>query len=903
MIPSNSKQQQLTFDQGVTNVPSDAVCSDNTLEESLGLVYKNGEHQVIQDPVLFMSGMHAPMPDDDNKYDSYKLLYVHRQNDQERYIVQTDNGEIVWGTREDGVCYAVPNAEEEGTYKWSEPQDNCLKVFDDDNVQYDNPDHTIFTDILENILMTATGTPKVTSVGKTLVVSDEKGIHTFIWKEKGYSGEINIPIPQVTFWLDGMTEDGFRMVGSSQKVDANGSVIGWNEGHTQYAIYSNKQDYWNDVVLGIYAKNKVKIAQKKGFCLPFYARVALELFDGTYAFMSNPILMFPSVSMNTVCGTALKWGGIDDPTAAEWRLTIKTIYSHLFCTQITDYSGYKDIIKDVVIFISDGIEINDTLVDQVFLIQGSNTKVLDAILRENRQDGYYVTRTPAILGGTICRLFEKRDPKDIEGDLTSVSAFYKLCSIGTAPVRSFNTKGEIGIHTLENLTTQEQITIDNYYSWNRLVPSFLQTYNSRLLMANVKRDFFKGYSDFITYTYGETKTFRAKVTVATDEKDIEVWNEYKTDRIQGIYFFYPDTRAKHVVIYRNFSKDTARVIVDTDLKEHASWNGSYYFYGMDFVNSQERSDTAPWAEKCPTNDDYEQLGNYVIQSEVSNPWVFPPSGYHKISTGKITGMSSNVQALSQGQFGQHPLLVFSETGIWAMTTNATGLFSSIHPMSREVCINPASITQTDNQVFFVGEKGLMATTEANVAAVSQQLMGRNESDTLPFALFSRACITAYDSRDALLWLFGEGNTCFVYSLTSGAFATKKLTQQVTNTVNNYPDFLLQTGDAVYSLLARPDINEDDTTYAARLITRPMKLENALAMKSIMQVRHIADMEGTMTLRVFASNNLTSWAELHSLRGMPWKYYRFRYDFTGLKATDRFAGTVVVTQDRRANKMR
>ena len=75
------------------------------------------------------------------------------------------------------------------------------------------------------------------------------------------------------------------------------------------------------------------------------------------------------------------------------------------------------------------------------------------------------------------------------------------------------------------------------------------------------------------------------------------------------------------------------------------------------------------------------------------------------------------------------------------------------------------------------------------------------------------------------------------------------------------------------------------------------------MKSIMQVRHIADMEGTMTLRVFASNNLTSWAELHSLRGMPWKYYRFRYDFTGLKATDRFAGTVVVTQDRRANKMR
>jgi hypothetical protein len=62
-------------------------------------------------------------------------------------------------------------------------------------------------------------------------------------------------------------------------------------------------------------------------------------------------------------------------------------------------------------------------------------------------------------------------------------------------------------------------------------------------------------------------------------------------------------------------------------------------------------------------------------------------------------------------------------------------------------------------------------------------------------------------------------------------------------------------------------------------------------------------KGTMTLRIFASNNLDNWVELHSLRGTPWKYYRFRFDFANMKATDRFAGTMLITQERRTNKLR
>jgi hypothetical protein len=85
----------------------------------------------------------------------------------------------------------------------------------------------------------------------------------------------------------------------------------------------------------------------------------------------------------------------------------------------------------------------------------------------------------------------------------------------------------------------------------------------------------------------------------------------------------------------------------------------------------------------------------------------------------------------------------------------------------------------------------------------------------------------------------------------------------------------------------------------------MKFENGLALKSIMGIKHIHDMnkDATLTLQISASNNLKNWVTLNSLRGTPWKYYRFKYNFANLKATDRFAGTVIITQERRTDKLR
>lgn len=876
-------------------------------------MYKNGEHQVIQDPVIYLKGLHSPTPDQDTlKYMSYKLLYVHKQNDQERYIVLGEDNTIVWGTREDGVRCAVPD-EAEGSsgypFVWGEPQDGAFLCYDEDNenaVVYDRETGKILG-IYENLLMTVSGTPKVTSLGKTLVIADDAGIHTFIWKVNSYTS-VQLKGPEVDFWLEGPeVHDGslghiqyLKRYVQKEVGTRNDSVID---------IYGNinDQEKYNDLVVGLYSKGIRDIQQKKGFCMPFFARAAAELYDGSFFFITNPVLLNPTVT--------------DSSYAQRWsdELRLFMVYTNLRCTQSVDLTAYSDVIKDVVIFVTDGVPIYDIQLNQVCSeINQHGQRYFDVISRSYVSNGsssseytllseshYKQQLRTAYDSEGMCHVLRNRESSEILKDLKEQSIYYRLCSIGLKPKTNINLSEYIGVHTLENLTTQERLGSDDYYSRCPLVPELMDSYNSRLLLANVKRGLFEGFHNFMPWDETTASKYRFYVYIETDDGTKVVRHEATTKQRQGIYFYYPDARAKYVTIYKQDPEDDtkwSKILNRAVLSEHTGLNGAFLLQNIPTYDTQ--TIPAYTTQEFPdyNNNDYEQLGNYVIQSEVSNPWVFPPSGYHKVSVGKITGVSSNVQALSQGQFGQHPLLVFTDRGIWAMTVSNTGLFESIHPMSREVCINPESITQTDNQVFFVGEKGLMATTEANVAAVSQQLMGKTAG--LPsFATFCRACLTAFDSRDALLWLFGSGNTCYVYSIASGAYATKTLEWIVTNTVNNYPDFLLQTDDKVYSLLARPDINEDENTYTARLISRPMKLENALAMKSIMQVRHIADMEGTMTLRVFASNNLTSWIELHSLRGMPWKYYRFRYDFTGLKATDRFAGTVVVTQDRRANKMR
>lgn len=822
-MEANTKQQQLTYEKGVTNLPSDAICSDNALQKEENLIFRDGEHHVIQTPVV-------------KQWSNYNLLFVHKTAEGDNYIY--DSGSLLYNGTTD-----IPGS---GHSSNISPQ-------------------------------------QVTAIGNTLILAYDDDIHRYLYHNGSYTHLAHIPEPQVTFYLD---EPSFRL-GYNYRSNRQSSddIISENR------IVQGAQEKYNNMVTGLYALNKKEIAQQGGFCEPFMACVAIELYDGSYTLITNPVLLFPSISMNSYAENE------------NHIFTLRTRFSKLYCSQQQDYGAYSDIVKDVVLFVTDGIPIYDVSANQPFNEYAEGDNTTDGIVYVDSRSQLVFTHanSSSLSQRTQWDVLVKQRESDIVNALEGTAVFYRLCSLGVNHTGTINTATKIDKYTLENIISQPQLTSLDYYSRSPLSATFLYAYNNRLLMSGVTRGFFEGFDFFLPYdAEGDGSSYTFYVTIQTPSGQRVVSHNMTTKQYQGTFFYYPDPRASHVVIMKGQS-----CVLDADLKEHPFLNGAYYLRGLPgIVPETIVSGSAPSTNTTP-----ESLENYILSSEVNNPFVFPAAGYTRIGNGRILGMAALTQALSQGQFGQYPLLAFTTEGIWAVSIDATGRFAATHPMSREVALenNPA-ITPVDGAIFFLSKKGLMVVSGNQVRCVSQQLSGKFTGHD--FQAFFASCIIAYDYRDSLLWLFNSRSQfteqCLVYSIASATFAYANL-NSVQRAVPNYPDYLIQSGTDIYSFLSRDNPNDDGNTYSATIVTRPLKLENALALKTITQLRHIgqfnAGQASVLTLRIFASNNLNDWTELHSLRGQPWKYYQFQYDFTNLKATDTFAGSVLITQERRTDKLR
>lgn len=894
----SEKQQQLIFDKGITNVPNDALCSDNALEENIGMIYEDGENKVIQAP-----------SEENITWGSYKVLYIHKYNDQKRYITA------------DLRITPTP-----GLYLgWAESIQGELVVVQ--NFDIPDVDDKIF----------------ITSVGKTLIISAPDGLHYFLWKENTYKslGQ-NIPTQKVTFRLE-QASSITRLPDSaaSSSLECEFCI------EDGIRVKTNKIEDYNNLVLGLYAKNKKVISQAKRFCNPFLVRTALRLYDDSYVHISQPVLMMPSVTGNSVFKTTVHPSGEDVATMDTYFRELK-YRNESFAEYATGvgpfFEDWTDVVKDIVIFISDEVDLYDVSVDQNRNFTRSTTQVIDGIYSTGAgvENAYHLNNKAGYLA------LVKKDAKEVIDELMAKSTFYKLCSIGLFEYSTSSSEkidDKVSKHYLENIVTQESLETDDYFSFSTLYADTLFSYNGRLNLANVRRSVFEGFDYFFpcmgfdqtsAIGTGYTGYCRFYVTIETDSGSKIVKHEAYAPYFQGLYFYYPDSRAKHVQIFREYGSSHSESgsnpyhrLLDAKLKEHDGLHGAFYADEnliLKISQQQEAHETYNTTATEPEeNVELETLPSYIITSDVNNPYVFRAEGYNKVGNGKIMGLSTQTQALSQGQFGQFPLIVFASDGIWAMTVDDTGLYSSIHPLSRDVCNNPKSITQTDGAVFFSTEKGLMVIAGSQVKCVSEQLSGKENTSYQVanmgnFNAFLSTCFIAYDYRDSLLWIFSTVNIeyCYVYSIKSGTFS--KYHFHCNYALNDYPDFLLVQGGGgrcCYSLINRPNVNLDTRTYSGTMITRPLKLENALALKSIMQIKHITHFtpysvtnnnvtttqQGTLTLRIFASNNLTDWVEISSLKSVPWKYYRFRYDFANLRAVDTFSGTLLITQERRINKLR
>lgn len=905
------QEKRISYQAGITRSPSDFLCGEGELAECIGLTSDGEELKVLTPLKVKVSAQNTG---------GRRLLFVHKPwNGVENYIY-------------------------EGTY-------NSHKYL------YCGTDRI---DISE--YATTDSVVGIKAIGKTMIVNISSHILYLLWKyvesdPPGNSGyqyvKLQYPLPDLEFrpqLYQPQPSSGVPLFITIDNGRPYGDIVRRDE--DGWKIVSGKQDDYNNLVVGLYSKNVREAESARLFTKPFFLRAALKLYDDTYTYITNPILLFPSVRKGTI---GFDWNNT--------YLRMKTICIGLLLSQNQDYSDYSDIVKDVVVFASEGVNTYDLTGDQPLINYTAETAgdfVFDYVASSSSDlscDSKYRTASMNGVVGldSIYFCLRQRDDKSIIEDLKSVSNFYKICSLGIKPLGYVDASEKIPDHVLENLTTQEQLPYDDYFSRNELTAGGIEVYNSRLNLFDIKRGMFGGFSYFMPWDYDDDSIiYKVFVKVKTDEKDVWVSNVIMAQtQMQGFYFFYPDTRATKVIIYKRVDENneiTWQTVCNQDLTEHEGLHGAFYLKGLPNDNNipSETYIDPPTSE----NDFKENLPGMMATSEVNNPFVFLAHGYNRVGTGYVIGMAAQTQALSQGQFGQYPIVVFTTDGIWMTDLNSEGLFTNVrpHPNGREVAFkeNPA-ITPVDGAIFFVSKKGLMVLEGSKVTCVSEKMNGRafatdnsaidgrglpspysngigqdihvcsDDSSFLAFLLSANLRI-AYDYVDGRLLLLNSSKEyCWVYSIKTGGFS-KMVIGTFINVVNNYPDYLMQgityttennvtteTPGAIYTLYEKDREDLVSDRQRGFLLTRPLKLGGALTVASLRELKNVGyweEGENKSEVRtiLLVSDDLVHWYEDTSRFGAAAKYFRIAL-FVHLLPTERLSGTILKERAVRTGQLR
>lgn len=908
MNTNNTVKKALSFTKGLTNLPSDFLSTDEELTESAGMIMKNEEMIPIQRPVS--------MGDMDSK-----LIFVHKLADVERYIFYDEDADTIH------CCEYVDS------------QFKTLNSF------------TISGKITD-----------ITAVSAIAVVATTEGIAYLHLKGgvyKFYQG--NIPQPSLgihfcrlkdTTAFTDMFKDYDRTLCDLKNVvtkgdktianyRANGSYIEKVGESVTYSIYynpiyvktssENGQKDFDDTIQGHVAQT-INWTKKNGmFAFPFFLRYALKLYDGSYICISPPILCLPTNNRNFRMSPA-EW---DKTTrkykfrydATEWgtsRMYDIECYELQYNITFPDIDFWKDLVVGVTLFATEQVL-------PFHLTEGYSIKQPSGILGDTYANSGYASNFAEKKFNFSYNTFnaqsqiqpDYKTDKIFIKELIASSQFYKLFDVpldecdgvthDTITLDKDERKIREGL--LETLTQQEQLANDDYYDWTKKIPERLFAYNQRLNMIGVKRDpqFFGNYQ-IVSGSPGDVYASEALVHIVSERVDTWV----SANCTLGVWFYYPDPNAKELIFVNNRSDVSlpdgmAIGYKRVKLKSHPYLNGAYFFNAMPSENDDYYTPNEYYTERLEFNrGGYELLDSQIFTSVVNNPFVFQANGDNTVGTGSILGIVANTEPISQGQFGQYPLFVFTTEGIYGLSVNSEGLYAASFPVSREVCNNPNSITPTDRLVFFTTEKGLMVISGNTVQCVSTQLQGStprnfNTIGDGNFRAFLKDCLLAYDYRESIIRIYSPTHDYhYVYNMRDQTFAKASNESSVVRAVvSSYPDSLVQEADGkVYSLLSKPDINADTRTYAGTFITRPLKLGSSLELKTIRQILHFFNSdEGKLQLRVFGSNDCRTWRELKSIHGKPWLFYTFQYDLSNLKAVDSFAGTALAVETRFNDKMR
>ena len=322
---------------------------------------------------------------------------------------------------------------------------------------------------------------------------------------------------------------------------------------------------------------------------------------------------------------------------------------------------------------------------------------------------------------------------------------------------------------------------------------YMYVYNNRLLISNVKKQ--PGITISADNCLPAT---RLSDGVAPYEKTpgvklyIGIENnkelQYKTlefeyggavdNKIQPLPFYaYPNQNAKEIILQNRFGylKGALKASLLGDCstglcfseKEFIEYVTQHLYGQYDispliapiYVSDKE-------VEWDKDNYSYEDIiTNMVLQTYEAVPWAYKAA--YTSPVGEILGMTSATKAISEGQFGNFPVLLFGSEGVWALPISNEGEIEFKNPLSRITMLDNGVVLQLDDAVVFPSSEGLILLQGSETTKLSASIEGAPlegfevpgeliSSETLEFnSLLKYGREHVYDAANKRLHIFTE----------------------------------------------------------------------------------------------------------------------------------------------------
>lgn len=592
------------------------------------------------------------------------------------------------------------------------------------------------------------------SVGNTLVAFTADSICYFLYVEGKYKKLGSHPdFPEISFCMRGQKE---------QREDWGDYTLSKQlDGKDISQLSADDKTAFANAVYGAYHRAKEKLIKAGYISFPILVRYALHLYDDSYIYPSPPILLALSEALpfdKIFCNYKTSDDFITQFSTGPLPLWGEKV---LYIPQNINLSEWSDIVKGVDIFFS---------------------RELPVVKEENTLENLTFSNENGVSQLAFSLpTFSVEEQKD---SILNETLFYKVASIDLETLKSKEHQLNALSYTcsLDNLVHQRLFPLDNF-SLHSLRAKESYVYNGRLHLGNITVRYFNGYPptvfDILQNRYHGTdisspEIFSAAVQVTL--KSATGLSHLIARTVGSIgnlspYISYPDSRAVALKIYGYDSSGKLTHYKELPLKASSNENMAYY---MQDDLSPIALEPAQKSDALPQESHTEEYSPTKLRvSAAYNPFRFPQENTYTISSGTILGMAAATAALSQGQYGEFPLYVFTSDGIWALQQGSDEtVYANQHPVNREVALSPEHIVSIDDAVLYLSEQGLMALQGAEVSLLSAPFEGvpdlplnQGFNAPAPLKTFVKNAVAGYNyTEKELLFLNTDYDYMWVFDL-------------------------------------------------------------------------------------------------------------------------------------------